>query len=550
MENMEKKNVEKNASAEENGLADLFGDDRTRQLRLLEILGKDYVSFCLVNLKKQTVRIISTDFGDMVNERDIGPEMPYDKSCLNLIDKFVVDHEQAYIREKIKLENVKTQLAGKKEYSIVFEAEAGGKIHDCQLRYLDIGDPEQVLMVVRYIGDVVARAKEEKKDAIAANEMKSRFLSSISHDIRTPVNGILGMLRIADSYPNDLKKQNECREKMWVAADYLVSLVNNVLDMNRLENKSVDLSEQPFNLIDLLMNLTAMTDMQCNAQGLHSVVDWKPGYIEHRYLIGSAEGLSRILMNLSSNAIKYNKKGGTIYCRCKEISCDGETVWFEFINSDTGIGMSTEFLEHAFEPYIQADNTSLNSIKGVGLGLSIVKQTVEAMGGTMLVESKLNEGTKYTIRLPFKVNHNPEVKTPSFEYLSLKGVKALLVEDNELNMEIAKFHLEQEQVQVFTAVNGEEAVEKFRDSEVGFFDIILMDIMMPIMDGLEATRRIRHMNRADAITIPIIAMSANAFQEDIEKSLEAGLNEHLVKPLDGKTVTDTMKKFLANKIRK
>lgn len=418
------------------------------------------------------------------------------------------------------------------------------------MRFIDMGDSETILMAVRYIDEVVAKVKEEREDAIMANEMKSRFLSSISHDIRTPVNGILGMLRIADTYPNDLKKQNECREKMWVAANYLVSLVNKVLDINRLENKMVDLSEQPFNLIDFLMNVTSLTDMQSNAQGLHSVVDWKPGYIEHRYLIGSSEGLARILMNLNSNAIKYNKKGGSIYCRCKEISCDGETAWFEFVNSDTGIGMSPEFLEHAFEPYMQADNNSLSSIKGVGLGLAIVKQTVEAMGGTLDVESRLNEGTKYTIRLPFKLDPNPTVKAPTFEHLSLKGVKALLVEDNELNMEIAKFHLEQENVQVFTAVNGEEAVEMFQKSEVGFFDIILMDIMMPIMDGLEATRRIRNMNRADAMSIPIIAMSANAFQEDIEKSLEAGLNEHLVKPLDGKTVTDTMKKFLANKIAK
>lgn len=418
------------------------------------------------------------------------------------------------------------------------------------MRFIDMGDSETILMAVRYIDEVVAKVKEEREDAIMANEMKSRFLSSISHDIRTPVNGILGMLRIADTYPNDLKKQNECREKMWVAANYLVSLVNNVLDINRLENKMVDLSEQPFNLIDFLMNVTSLTDMQSNAQGLHSVVDWKPGYIEHRYLIGSSEGLARILMNLNSNAIKYNKKGGSIYCRCKEISCDGETAWFEFVNSDTGIGMSPEFLEHAFEPYMQADNNSLSSIKGVGLGLAIVKQTVEAMGGTLDVESRLNEGTKYTIRLPFKLDPNPTVKAPTFEHLSLKGVKALLVEDNELNMEIAKFHLEQENVQVFTAVNGEEAVEMFQKSEVGFFDIILMDIMMPIMDGLEATRRIRNMNRADAMSIPIIAMSANAFQEDIEKSLEAGLNEHLVKLLDGKTVTDTMKKFLANKIAK
>lgn len=391
--------------------------------------------------------------------------------------------------------------------------------------------------------------EEEKDKAVSANEMKSRFLSSISHDIRTPINGIQGMLRIADAFPTDMKKQGECREKMWIATNYLVSLVNNVLNMNHLENKSIDLKEQPFNLIDLLMSVTAMADIQTKAQGLHGIVDWKPGYITHRYLIGSAEGLSRILMNLNSNAIKYNKKGGSIYCRCKEVKCEGDTVWIELINADTGIGMSEEFLKHAFEAYSQANNTSLNSINGVGLGLSIVKQTVEMMGGTLEVESKLNEGTKYTILLPFKIDPNPQTETKPVKKISLKGVKALLVEDNDLNLEIAKFHLEQEDIEVFTAVNGQEAIEMFEKSEIGYYDIILMDIMMPIMNGLEATRRIRSMNRADAFAIPIIAMSANAFEQDIQESLEAGMNAHLVKPMDGKKITDTMRKFLANRIQ-
>ncbi|WP_432630793.1 ATP-binding response regulator [Brotaphodocola sp.] len=391
--------------------------------------------------------------------------------------------------------------------------------------------------------------EEEKDKAVSANEMKSRFLSSISHDIRTPINGIQGMLRIADAFPTDMKKQGECREKMWIATNYLVSLVNNVLNMNHLENKSIDLKEQPFNLIDLLMSVTAMADIQTKAQGLHGIVDWKPGYITHRYLIGSAEGLSRILMNLNSNAIKYNKKGGSIYCRCKEVKCEGDTVWIELINADTGIGMSEEFLKHAFEAYSQANNTSLNSINGVGLGLSIVKQTVEMMGGTLEVESKLNEGTKYTILLPFKIDPNPQTETKPVKKISLKGVKALLVEDNDLNLEIAKFHLEQEDIEVFTAVNGQEAIEMFEKSEIGYYDIILMDIMMPIMNGLEATRHIRSMNRADAFAIPIIAMSANAFEQDIQESLEAGMNAHLVKPMDGKKITDTMRKFLANRIQ-
>ena len=393
------------------------------------------------------------------------------------------------------------------------------------------------------------RLRKEKEDAVSANETKGRFLSSISHDIRTPLNGIQGMLRIADAFPDNMKKQKECRDKIWIASNYLVSLVNNVLNMNRLENSTIELSEKPFNLVDLLMEITAMTNIQIDAQGLHSVVDWKPRYINHRYLIGSEEGISRILLNLNSNAIKYNKKGGTVYCRCKELRCDGETAWFEFVTEDTGIGMEEEFLRHAFEPYTQEQHISLNSINGVGLGLTIVKETVALMGGTIQVESKINEGTRYTIVLPFKVDHHPKIDDDPKEHLSLKGKKALLAEDNNLNMEIARFQLEQEEIEVFTASNGKEAVEMFEASQPGFYDIILMDIMMPVMDGLEATRRIRSMNRRDAMTIPIVAMSANAFQEDVEKSLAAGLNEHLTKPLDEKKLTETMKKYLGNKMR-
>lgn len=393
------------------------------------------------------------------------------------------------------------------------------------------------------------RLRKEKEHAVSANETKGRFLSSISHDIRTPLNGIQGMLRIADAFPDNMKKQKECRDKIWIASNYLVSLVNNVLNMNRLENSTIELSEKPFDLIDLLMEITAMTNIQIDAQGLHSVVDWKPGYIKHRYLIGSEEGISRILLNLNSNAIKYNKKGGTVYCRCKELRCDGETAWFEFVIEDTGIGMEEEFLRHAFEPYTQEQHISLNSINGVGLGLTIVKKTVALMGGTIQVESKINEGTRYTIVLPFKVDHHPKIDDDPMEHLSLKGKKALLAEDNNLNMEIARFQLEQEEIEVFTASNGKEAVEMFEASQPGFYDIILMDIMMPVMDGLEATRHIRSMNRRDSMTIPIVAMSANAFQEDVEKSLAAGLNEYLTKPLDEKKLTETMKKYLGKKMR-
>lgn len=628
-----------------------YEENVRRQLSILNALGKDYLTLCLLNIKTETIAVLNTEIEEIKDTI----ELPYYEVCSQSIDKYVREDQKEDIKKKINLEMIRKELDQNQEYSVSYEVSMNGKIQYYQMRYISMEDHEHVLMTFRILktkkddgeekqskaaralrkerlflevlcrdytsvyyfdlksdtceilkmdenanavnmfgtklrqklsytteikrycdcyviekdqaefSKVMAkeniwkalkdeerskRLEKEKQDAIDANEMKSRFLSSISHDIRTPINGILGMLRIADTYSNDLKKQTECREKIWIASNYLVTLVNNVLNMNRLENKSIDLSEQSFNIIDLLMDITGMTEIQMQAQGLHSIVDWKPEYIKHRYLMGSAEGLYRILMNLNSNAIKYNKKGGTIYFRCMEKQIEGDKIWFEFITEDTGIGMDEEFLKNAFEPYIQKDNTTLNSIKGVGLGLSIVKQTVELMDGSIKVESKLSEGTKYTIMLPFKIDKYPKVEKKSFEHIPLKGVKALLVEDNDLNMEIVKFHLEQEDVEVYTAINGAEAVEMFERSKIGFYDIILMDIMMPIMDGLQATKQIRDMNRPDALAIPIVAMSANAFEEDIKKSLESGMNTHLIKPLDGKKVTDTMKKYLANKIIK
>lgn len=552
-------------------------DELRKERMFLEVLCRDYTAVYYFDLKNDTLEILKMDknansvnmFGTQLRKK-----LNYSKEMIRYCSLYVIESEQKGFLRAMNRDYIREKLKDSERFVYRFESNPNLSKHrhfEVQaLRVVDQEFDDTAILAFRHIDHIVAdenerkkqleeaikmeerskRLEKERQDAIAANEMKSRFLSSISHDIRTPINGIQGMLRIAETCPNDLKKQNECREKIWIASNYLVTLVNNVLNMNRLENKSIDLSEQSFNMIDLLMDVTGMTDIQIEAQELHSIVDWKPGYIDHRYLIGSSEGLYRILMNLTSNAIKYNKKGGTVYCRCMEKQREGDTIWFEFVTSDTGVGMDEEFLKHAFEPYIQKDNTTLSSIKGVGLGLSIVKQTVELMGGTIEVESKVGEGTKYTIMLPFKIDPNPQVKKKSLEHISLNGVKALLVEDNDLNLEIAKFHLEQENVEVYTAMNGAEAVDMFEQSEVGYYDIILMDIMMPIMDGLQATREIRKLPRPDAAAVPIIAMSANAFEEDIEKSMEAGMNAHLTKPLDGKKVPDTMKQYLASKILK
>ena len=565
---------------EENRAAIRKSAEELRKERLfLEVLSRDYTSVYFFDLKNDTLEILKLDAranaGDMVGTT-LRKKFRYSTEMKKYCDIYVVPEEQDEFLCAMSKAHIREMLNRADHYSYRYQSnpnKAGHCYFEVEAVRINTGEgsfDDTAILAFRHIDELVEaekkrqeeirtaieiaektkRLEKEKQDAVEANEMKSRFLSSISHDIRTPINGIQGMLKIADTYPTDMKKQKECREKMWIASNYLVSLVNNVLNMNRLENKSIDLTEQPFNLIDLLMDLSAMTDMQARAQGLKSVVDWKPGYIRHRYLIGSSEGLSRILMNLNSNSIKYNKKGGSIYCRCMEKEKCGDTVWFEFVNRDTGIGMDQDFLVHAFDAYSQEKNTSLNSINGVGLGLSIVKQTVDLMGGSIEVESKVNEGTQYRILLPFKVDPDPHTEQSQTAQISLNGVKALLVEDNDLNLEIAKFLLEQENVKVFTAVNGQEAVDKFRESEVGYYDIILMDIQMPVMNGLDATRAIRKMDRPDALAVPVIAMSANAFEEDIEMSLKAGLNAYLVKPLDGKKMAETMKKYLANRIIK
>lgn len=540
---------------QKNRLENLLGIEKEYS-GLLSALGRIYWQIFSVDLKENTYNEIYAMHG---MKKTTPKEGLAQEAFFNIMNQFVLeeykyamslflDHttlpkrlsKEDYVREEF----VDTNGSWMEASYIVQQRDNDGKVTHVLFTLLNVDEKKQKELSYQ------RRLKEAAAEAKRANEMKSRFLSSISHDIRTPINGIQGMLRIADTFPKNMKKQNECREKMWIASNHLVSLVNNVLDMNRLESNQIELKEEPFNLIDLLMSITSMADMQIDAKELHSIVDWKPGYIEHRYVIGSAEGLSRILMNLNSNAIKYNKKGGTIYCRCIEKECDGKTAWFEIINADTGIGMDKEFLKHAFDPYSQKNNSSISSINGVGLGLSIVKNTVELMGGTLKVESEVGKGTKYTIMLPFKINPNPHQEKKSLEHVSLNGVRALLVEDNELNMEIAKFWLEQEHVTVFTAMNGQEAVDAFEQSEIGFYDIILMDIQMPIMNGWEATKKIRCMNRADAMVIPIIAMSANAFEQDIEKSMQAGMNAHLAKPIDGDKVTETMKKYLANKIIK
>ena len=355
----------------------------------------------------------------------------------------------------------------------------------------------------------------------------------MSHDIRTPINGICGMVNMADHYADDMEKQTEYRTKVKEASHLLLELVNDVLDMSKLESGEIVLEETPFNLSKISKEVLIVIEQIAAEQNIQ--IEWEKKEIIHRNLIGSPGYVKRVMMNILSNAMKYNRENGHIYISCIEIPSEQpEMTTMEFVCRDTGIGMAEEFQKHIFEPFAQEHAGSRTKFSGTGLGMPISKKLIEKMGGTITFESAEGIGTTFVLRVPFKIDPDADKREGQKDVSekSIKGLHILLAENNELNMEIAEFMLQNEGAVVTKTWNGQEAVELFRNSEPGEFDVILMDIMMPVMNGYEAAKTIRSLNREDAKTIPIIAMTANAFTEDRIKAKEAGMDEHVAKPVD------------------
>ena len=371
------------------------------------------------------------------------------------------------------------------------------------------------------------------KKAEAANETKTELLQRMSHDIRTPINGICGMVNMADHYADDIEKQTEYRTKVKEASNLLLELVNDVLDMSKLESGEIVLEKIPFNLNKIFMEVFVVIEQMAAEQNIR--IKWEKKEITHCALIGSPGYVKRVMMNILYNAVKYNRENGHIYISCIEIPSEQpEMTTMEFVCQDTGIGMTEEFQKCVFEPFAQEHTGSRTKFAGTGLGMAISRKLVEKMDGTITFESEKGVGTTFVIRVPFKIDLDAdkhEEQTDASEK-SIKGLNILLAEDNELNMEIAEFVLQNEGADVTKAWDGQEAVELFRNSEPGEFDVILMDIMMPVMNGYEATKIIRSLDREDAKVIPIIAMTANAFTEDRIRAKEAGMDEHVAKPVD------------------
>ena len=409
-----------------------------------------------------------------------------------------------------------------------------------------------------YRTNLTHRKQEQKKDekykaelliaakkAEAANEAKTEFLQRMSHDIRTPINGICGMVNMAEHYADDMEKQTEYRTKVKEASNLLLELVNEILDMSKLESGEIVLEEIPFNLSSISREVFVVIEQMAAEQNIR--IMWERKKITHRNFIGSPGYVKRVMMNILSNAIKYNRENGQIYISCIEIPSEQpEMTTMEFVCRDTGIGMTEEFQKYIFEPFAQEHTGSRTKFAGTGLGMAIAKNLIEKMGGTITMESEKDVGTTFVIRVPFKTDPDADKreKQKDVSENSIKGLHILLAEDNELNMEIAEFVLQNEGADVTKAWNGQEAVELFRNSASGELDVILMDIMMPVMNGYEATQMIRSLDREDAKTIPIIAMTANAFTEDRIRAKEAGMNEHVAKPVDVEVLVKVIHKLV------
>lgn len=402
--------------------------------------------------------------------------------------------------------------------------------------------------LLRQERDYCDKLAQAAREASCANSAKTEFLRRMSHDLRTPINGIRGMVEVSDAHADDLNKQTECRSKIWTASGLLLDLANEALDMSRLESGQVDLDSVPTNLIALNNEVRDILERQAEERFVTIVCD--QGSLEHPYACVSATHLKRLLVNIAGNAVKYNRRGGYVRLVCREVEpVDGVPV-YEYTIADNGIGMSEEFQQHLYEPFSREEQQVEGASSGTGLGASIAKQLVELMGGTMSFTSTLGQGTTFTIRLPFEKCDRSEVsqvvRVNVDDGGALRGLRVLLVEDNDLNAEIAQFTLDRAGAIVTHAKDGESAVETFATSAPYEYDVVLMDIMMPGIDGLEATRQIRALNREDAMTTPIIAVSANAFADDRRLSREAGMNAHLSKPVSSQELVEALAHIAAD----
>ncbi len=412
------------------------------------------------------------------------------------------------------------------------------------------GYKEQQLAIQREYTENLQQKNEQLRAAVTqaeyANAAKTNFLSRMSHDIRTPLNGIIGLLEINELHADDLDLIRENCRKMKVSANHLLSLINDVLQMSKLESGEIVLNVEPINLSELSKSVLTIVGQRAADAGITWEYNGNRDDVHYADVYGSPLHIRQIFLNIYGNCIKYNKVGGKITTSCTCLSVADGIVTYQWKIQDTGIGMSKEFLKHIFEPFSQEHTDARSVYNGTGLGMSIVKNLIDKMHGEIEVTSEEGVGSLFVVTLPFRIakktsEHRQDVG--EVQTANMEGMELLLVEDNELNAEIAKTLLEDKGFKITRACDGRQAIDLFCASKPGTFDAILMDVMMPVIDGITATRMIRELDREDARSIPIIAMTANAFDEDANQCLEAGMNAHLAKPLQMDKLMETLRRY-------
>lgn len=528
------------------------------ELDIFKALSSDYTNVYLADLNRGVAKILkySTHYLDDLN-LDMNKLLSYRETYQKWLDNVVYKEDRQKLAETFDLNHLREYFKHNKEYIGDFRDCVDGKVVNNRFHLIKMNDEGGILIGFQNIDSIIEqhfmqekkeRELEEayqkqliaaKEQADRANASKTEFLLRMSHDIRTPINGIMGMLDIEDRNANDFDKLKDCRKKIRDASKILLDLINEILDMSKLESGEIYLEHIPFDLVSVCTEVYYAVKNSADDRGITIIQE--NCSVKSAKLIGSPVHLKRLMMNIVGNAIKYNKDHGKIFITCIERDSSDTRTTLEFKCQDTGIGMSPEFLEHIFEPFTQEDTSSRTQYAGTGLGMSIAKSLVDKMGGTITVESEKGKGTTFDVLIPFDVDQSLSKKCDNKEAedtSSIQGLKILLAEDNDLNMEVAKVLLEDEGAEVIEAWNGQEAFDLYQ-SEDGI-DLILMDVMMPVMDGYEATKRIRQSNKWNAKDIPIIAMTANAFAEDKIAALDAGMNEHIAKPLDIQLLVHTI----------
>ena len=484
--------------------------------------------------------------------------LTYEDAKVNYINNFVAPSDRERLEKELTLENIIANTTSKKVFGVVFKRVVGDKECYYRIEFAQVQLPNGKTGIVAGFKDVDEDVRKEQeiqqvlRDAIdtanATSKAKSDFLSSMSHDIRTPMNGIIGMTAIATAHLDDRERVEDCLKKISEASSHLLSLINEVLDMNKIESGKVELNEENFNLSELVDTLLAMTKAQLESH--HHTLKLDVADVVHENVIGDSHRIQQVFVNLMSNAIKYTPDGGTISLTVAERPTNAHGIaCYEFVFEDNGIGMTEEFQKHLFEPFTRANDKKTAAIQGTGLGMTISQSLVRMMGGDIQVKSKPGEGSRFTVTIYLKFvdvqNAEPHKEDPlkNLEDLKFEGKRILLVEDHPVNAEIAKNVLQMTGLEVEWVVDGEAAVERMANSKEGEFDLVFMDIQMPNMDGYQATAAIRAMTTY-ARRIPIVAMTANAFADDIRRAKEVGMNGHISKPLDFNELARILQKWI------